>query len=56
MLEIKPCAIRENIHRRKYRNHHSVIYGTVKNIHRTVVFLPAWSALLQNSKPDKVLL
>lgn len=56
MLEIMPCAIREDLHRRKYRNHHSVIYGTVKHIHGTVVFLPVRSALLQNSKPDRVLL
>jgi hypothetical protein len=33
-----------------------VIYGTVKHIHGTVVFLPIWFALPQNSKPDRVLL
>ena len=56
MLKIKPCAIREVLHRRKYQNHHSVIYGTVKHIHGYVVFLPVPSALPQNSKTDKVLL
>ena len=56
MLKIKPCAIREDLHRRKYRNHHSVIYQTAKPIHGTVVFLPFRSALPQNSKPDRVLL
>ena len=52
--KIKPCAIREDLHRRKYRNHHSVIYGTVKPIHGAVVFLPFRSDLPQNSKPDRV--
>ena len=56
MLKIKPCAIREDLHRRKYQNHHSVIYETVKPIHGTVVFLPVPSACPQNSKPDRVLL
>ena len=54
--KIKPCAIREDLHRRKYQNHHLVIYRTVKPIHGTVVFLPFRSALPQNSKPDRVLL
>jgi len=56
MLKIKPCAIREDLYRMKYRNHHSVIYGKVKPIHGTVVFLLVPSALPQNSKPDRVLL
>ena len=56
MLQIKPYAIREDLHRRKYQNHHSVIYEIVKPIHGTVVFLPVRSALPQNSKPDRVLL
>ena len=56
MFKIKPCAIREDLHRRKYQNHHSVIYGTVKHIHGTVVFLPVRSAHPQNSKHDGVLL
>ena len=56
MLQIKPCAIREDLHRRKYQNHHSVIYGTVKHIHGIVAFLPVRFALPQNSKPDRVLL
>jgi len=56
MLQIKPCAIREVLHRRKYQNHHSVIYGTVKHIHGTVVFLPVSSALPHIGKPDRVLL
>ena len=55
MFKIKPCAIREDLHRRKYQNHHSVIYGTVKHIHGTVVFLPVRSAHPQNSKHDGVL-
>ena len=54
--KINPCAIREDLHRRKYRNHHSVIYEAVKPIHGTVAFLPFPSALPQNSKPDMVLL
>ena len=56
MLKIKPCVIREDLHRRKYRNHHLVIYETVKHIHGTVVYLFVPSALPQNSKPDRVLL
>jgi len=56
MLQIKSCAIREDLHRRKYQNHRSVIYGTVKPIHGTVVFLSFLSTLQQNSKPDRVLL
>ena len=56
MLQIKPCAIREDLHRMKYQNHHSVIYEAVKHIHGTVVFLSVRSALPQNSKPDRVLL
>ena len=56
MLKIKPCAIRENLHRRKCENHPSVIYETVKPIHGTVVFLLVPSALPQNCKPDRVLL
>ena len=56
MFKIKPCAIREDLHRRKYQNHHSVIYETVKPIHGTVVFFLFRFALLQNSKPDRVLL
>lgn len=55
-LKIKPCAIREYLHRRKYENHQSVICGTVKPIHGYVMFLPFRSVLLQNSKPDRVLL
>jgi hypothetical protein len=54
--KIKPCAIRKVLHCRKYQNHHSVIYGTVKHIHGYVVFFPVPSALPQNSKTDKVLL
>ena len=54
--KIMPCAIREDIHRRKYQNHHLMIYGTVKPIRGIMVFLPFSSALLQNSKPDRVLL
>jgi len=56
MWKIKPCAIREDLHRWKYRNHHSVIYRAVKPIHGTVVFFPFPSAFTQNSKPDRVLL
>jgi len=56
MFQIKPCAIREDLHRRKYQNHHSVIYGKVKQIHGTVEYLSVPSALQQNSKPDRVLL
>ena len=56
MLKIKPCAIREDLHRRKYRNHDSVICETVMPIHETVAFLPFSSALPQNGKPDRVLL
>jgi len=56
MLKIKPCVIREVLHRRKYQNHHSVIYGTVKHIHGTVVYLSVPSALPQNSNPYRVLL
>ncbi len=56
MLKIKPCAIREDLHRRKYQDHHSVIYGKVKPIHGIVVFLSVRSALPQNSKPNRVLL
>ena len=56
MLKIKPCVIREDLHRRKYQLHPMVIYGTVKHIHEIVVFLPIRSALPQNSKPDRVLL
>ena len=37
MQKIKPCAIRENLHRRKYQNHHLVIYGAVMHIYGTVV-------------------
>ena len=54
--KIKPCVIREDLYRRKYRNHHSVIYETAKPLHGTVVFLPVRSALPQNRKPDRVLL
>ncbi len=54
--KIMPCAIREDLHRRKYQNHHLMIYGTVKHIHGTVVLLPIRSVLSQNSKPDRVLL
>lgn len=49
--KIKPCAIREDLHRRKYRDHHSVIYGTVKHIHGIVVFRSVQSALPQTVKP-----
>ena len=56
MLKIKPCTIREDLHRRKYQNHHLVIYEMVKHIHGTVVYLSVPSALPQNSKPDRVLL
>ena len=31
--KIKPCVIREDLYRRKYRNHHSVIYETAKPLH-----------------------
>ena len=53
--KIKPCAIREVLHRRKYRNYPSVIYGMVKPFHRTEVLLPVLSDLPQISKPDGVL-
>ena len=56
MLKIKPCVIREDLHRRKYQLHPMVIYGTVKHIHGCVVFLPVWYAHPQNSKPDRMLL
>ena len=56
MLQIKPYAIREDLHRRKYQNHHSVLYQAVKPIHGIVVFPPFSSALPQNSKTDRVLL
>lgn len=55
-LKIKPCAIREYLHYRQYRNHQPVICRTVKLIHGYVMLLPFRSALLQNSKPDRVLL
>lgn len=54
--KIKPCAIREDLHRRKYQNHHSVIYETVKRIHGIVAFLTFSLDLPQNSKTDRVLL
>ena len=56
MLQIKPYAIREDLHRRKYQNHHSVIYETVKRIHGIVAFLTFSLDLPQNSKTDRVLL
>jgi len=52
--EIKPCAIREDLRRMQYKNHQSVIYGTIKQFHGYVAFLSFLSALPQNSKPDRV--
>jgi len=56
MPEIKPCAIRKDLHRMQYENHHSVIYGTVKPTHGNMAFLPFRSALPHIGKPDRVLL
>ena len=55
-LKIKPCAIREDLHRRKYQKHPLVIYGTVKPFHGSVAFLPVRSTLPLSSKTDRVLL
>ena len=52
--KIMPCAIREDLHRRKYQNHHLVIYGTVKHIHGTVVLLPIRSVLYSHKTVNPI--
>ena len=54
--EIKPCAIREVLHRRQYENHHSVIYRTVKHLYVNVIVPIVLAVCPLFRKVDRVLL
>ena len=54
--EINPCEIHKNFHCKPNALHHSVIYRSVKPMHRNVVYPTVPHDLTQNSEAGRVLL
>ena len=55
-IEVNPCEIYENFHRKPNAMHRPVIYRSVKPLHLTAAYSAASYALTQNDEADRVLL
>ena len=55
-IEVNPCEIHENFHRKPNAMHRPVIYRSVKPLHRTAAYPFIPYVLTQNDKTDRVLL
>jgi hypothetical protein len=55
-IEVNPCEIHENFHRKPNAMHHPVIYRRVKLLHRIAAYSAASYVLTQNDEADRVLL